>query len=56
MSQGDTADEAKANIVDAIEACVSVLVADYLKWVGVVFMVGTTSGLAICFQCKANSI
>lgn len=31
MSQGETEDEAKANIVDAIEACISVLVEDYLK-------------------------
>jgi predicted RNase H-like HicB family nuclease len=31
MSQGDTEAEAKANIVDAIEACISVLVEDYLK-------------------------
>ena len=31
MSQGDTEDEAKENIVDAIEACISVLVGDCLK-------------------------
>jgi predicted RNase H-like HicB family nuclease len=31
MSQGDTEDEAKENIVDAIESCISVLVEDYLK-------------------------
>jgi predicted RNase H-like HicB family nuclease len=31
MSQGDTEDEANANVVDAIEACISVLVEDYLK-------------------------
>ena len=31
MSQGNTGDEAKANIVDAIQSCVSVLVEDYIK-------------------------
>jgi predicted RNase H-like HicB family nuclease len=31
MSQGDTDDEAKANIVDAIQSCISVLVEDYIK-------------------------
>lgn len=31
MSQGDTEEEAKENIVDAIESCISVLVEDYLK-------------------------
>jgi predicted RNase H-like HicB family nuclease len=31
MSQGETEEEAKENIVDAIESCISVLVEDYLK-------------------------
>ncbi len=31
MSQGETEDEAKANIVDAIESCISVLVEDCIK-------------------------
>ena len=31
MSQGETQGEARANIVDAIEACISVLVEDYLQ-------------------------
>lgn len=31
MSQGDTEDEAKTNIVDAIESCISVLVEDAIR-------------------------
>jgi len=31
MSQGETEDEAKANIVDAIESCISVLIEDCIK-------------------------
>jgi len=31
MSQGDTEDEVKANIVDAIESCLSVLLEDAIK-------------------------
>jgi predicted RNase H-like HicB family nuclease len=31
MSQGDTEDEAKVNIVDAIEACISVLIQDCIQ-------------------------
>jgi len=31
MSQGETEDEAKANIVDAIESCISVLIEDCIN-------------------------
>jgi len=31
MSQGDTEEEAKANIVDAIESCIAVLVRDSIQ-------------------------